>query len=275
MQQSEFLEIIKQKSDGKLHKRESSTLEFKANFNQGSISEYAKTFSAFANHSGGVVVFGVSDAPRVAQGMSNPNFSNIQIEKVTNFLNVHYSPEIEWEVFDFEVDNKKFGVIKISKSLNKPVVCKNNNDKVQEGDIFYRYSGRSEKIKYPELRVILNETREMEQRKWIDHIQSIAKIGPQNIAILDTLNGELEHKGAQKLLIDKQLLKDIKFLQEGRFVEKDGAPALKLLGSIQAIETVEVVKNEDKLKIYTLSATELLSKVQASLPALNRNKIYK
>ncbi len=85
MTEEEFKKIIKTKADGRLHKRENTTLEFKQNYHQGSINEYAKTFCAFANHSGGVIVFGVSDAPRVPNGMSNENFSNIEIEKVTNF----------------------------------------------------------------------------------------------------------------------------------------------------------------------------------------------
>jgi len=279
MTEEEFKKIIKTKADGRLHKRENTTLEFKQNYHQGSINEYAKTFCAFANHSGGVIVFGVSDAPRVPNGMSNENFSNIEIEKVTNFLNTHYSPMIEWDVYEFENDGKKFGVIKIHESFNKPVICKNNTPKdvARESDIFYRYSGRSERIKYPELRAILDENRNIEQRKWVEHIQNIAKIGPQNIAIVDTLKGEIEGKNDHKLLIDTKLIKDIKFVQEGKFVDKDGAPTLKLVGNITPVEKieVEVIKNADKLKVYTLTASDLYKAVKAQLPNIKQNEHYK
>jgi hypothetical protein len=276
MTEDEFKKIIKTKADGRLYKRENTTLEFKENYNQGAVGHLAKTFCAFANNSGGLVVFGVSDSPRLPSGMTNDKFSNMEIEKVTNFLNQYYAPQIHWEVFEFEIDDKKFGVIKIHESQNKPVVCKSNNDASKEGDIFYRYSARSERIKYPELRTILDETREIEQRKWVEHIQNIAKIGPQNIAIVDTLRSEIKGGNNQKLLIDNKLLKDIKLVQEGKFVEKDGAPTLKLVGTITPIEKVEVevVKNEDKLKIYTLTATDLYSAVKVKCPAIRQNKDY-
>ena len=123
---------------------------------------------------------------------------------------------------------------------------------------------------------LFSSTKEIEQRKWVDHIQNIARIGPQNIAILDTLRGEIEGKSDQKLLIDNNLLKDIKFVQEGKFVEKDGAPTLKLVGTIQPVEKVEVeiVKNEDKLKIYTLTATDLFKAVKAKCPELKKQGHY-
>ena len=240
MRQEEFEQFIKLKPDGKLFKRESSVLEFKENFNMGAIAEYAKTFAAFANNSGGVMIFGVSDSPRLPVGMKNLNFLQIEIEKVTNFLNEHYSPEIKWNPYDFEIDGKKFGVIVINKSFRKPVICKKNSNKgvSYEGDIYYRYSGRSEKIKFPELQQILDESRINEQQIWMQHIQNIARIGPENIALIDVLRGEIEASDDKKIVIDKTLLKDIQFIQEGRFVEKDGAPALKLLGSVEGIESV-------------------------------------
>ena len=279
MTEEEFIKIIKTKADGRLHKRENTMLEFKQNFSHGSISEYAKTFCAFANNSGGVVVFGITDAPRTPIGMSNDNFNKLEVEKITNFLNTHYSPMIDWDVYEFESDGKKFGVIKIHESINKPVICKSNTPKdvARESDIFYRYSGRSERIKYSELRAILDENRNIEQRKWVEHIQNIARIGPQNIAILDTLKGEIEGKGDQKLLIDTKLLKDIKFVQEGKFVDKDGAPTLKLVGTITPIEKieVEVIKNADKLKIYTLTATDLYKAIKAERHTIKQNEYYK
>lgn len=278
MTEEEFKKLIKTKTDGRLFKRENTTLEFKLNFSQGSISDYAKTFCAFANNSGGVMVFGIGDNPRLPTGMTNDKFSQLEVEKVTNFLNQYYAPTIEWEPVEFEVEGKKFGVIKIQESKNKPVVCKSNtpHDAAREGDIFYRYSGRSERVKYPELRSILDATRATEQRKWVEHIQNIARIGPQNIAIVDTLKGEIEGKGDQKLLIDTKLLKDIKFVQEGKFVDKEGAPTLKLVGTITAIEKVEVevIKNADKLKIYTLTATDLFNAVKAKYPATRQTKEY-
>lgn len=243
MTETEFKQIIALKHDGKLFKRENTTLEFKANFNTNDLPVYAKTFCAFANHSGGTMVFGVTDSPRLPKGMTNSNFSNIEIEKVTNYLNEHYSPEIGWNTFEFQLEDRKFGVIQISESSNKPVICKKNThkDASKEGDIFYRYSGRSEKIKYPELVAILNASRELEQRKWMEHIQNIAKIGPTNVALMDVYRGSIHDIDGKQIIIDPQLLNDIKFVREGHFVEEEGAPTLKLIGSIEGKEGLTTI----------------------------------
>ena len=240
MNLEQFQEIIIVKDDGRMKHRESRKLEFKANFNFGSMHEYSKTFAAFANSVGGVIVFGVKDSPRNPSGMTNDNLLEVDPERITNYLNEHFSPEIEWEMFDFEIEGKNFGVILISESRHKPVVCRKETrgQKARESDIFYRYSGRSERIKFPELQNLLETNKEIERRKWMEHIQNIAKIGPENIMLMDIMRGEIPNENNTKIIVDKELLKEIKFIQEGRFVERDGAPALKLIGSVEGVEAV-------------------------------------
>ena len=239
MTEEQFQQIIEMKADGRLKHRESKTIEFKANFNINSMNHYSKTFASFANSSGGIIIFGIKDKPREPIGMSNDNFENIDPEQITNFLNTHYSPEIIWEMYSFTVDTKKYGVFIIEESKNKPIMCTKETNKqvTREGDIYYRYSGRSEKIKYPDLKNIFDSNRETEQKKWMEHIESIAKIGPQNIALIDILRGNIQNTQDKQIIIDKELLKQINFIQEGKFVEKDGAPALKLIGNVEGVET--------------------------------------
>ncbi len=239
MTKEEFLEIVSTNADGRLKHRENKRLEYKANFNFGSMNEYSRTMAAFANTKGGVIVFGVTDSPRHAKGMTNNNFEETDEEKITSFLNEHFAPEIEWEKYLFKIDGKKFGVILVNESKNKPIVCikDTKKDKAREGDIFYRYVGRTQRIRYPELRKILDEKIENERKKWLEHIENISKIGPENIALIDILRGEIPSENA-KILIDKKLLKKIKFIQEGRFVEKEGAPALKLIGEVEGAEII-------------------------------------
>lgn len=235
-----FKEIIAIKTDTRMKHRESKKLEFKANFNFGSMHDYSKTFAAFANSVGGIMVFGVKDSPRKPTGMTNNKFLDIDPERITHYLNEHFSPEIKWEMYDFEVDGKKFGVILINESRYKPVVCRKETkgQKAKESDIFYRYSGRTERIKFPELQNLLEVNKEIERRKWMEHIQNIAKIGPENIMLMDIMRGEISNENNTKIIVDKELLKEIKFIQEGKFVERDGAPALKLIGSVEGAEAV-------------------------------------
>lgn len=47
------------------------------------------------------------------------------------------------------------------------------------------------KIKYPELKELLENAKEFERKKWMEHIQNIARIGPQNIALIDVYRGNI------------------------------------------------------------------------------------
>lgn len=239
MDSSNLIKYVESDANGRYIRRESKHLEFKENFNIGSIinGELSKTFAAFANANGGVIIFGVQDNPRKPIGLSNNNFENLEEEKLSENLNSQFSPEILFEIYSFSYQNMNFGAIIISKSESKPIVCIKGGKKNREGDIFYRYFGRSEKIKHAELLAILDEIKQLEQRKWMDHIQNIAKIGPQNVTLVDMYRGEIPLPNNKKMLIDSKLLKDIKFINSGHFVEKDGAPAIMLVGKVQGVET--------------------------------------
>lgn len=259
-----FKKYIETKDDGRLKHRERKDLEFKANYSFGSIKngKFSKSMAAFANADGGVIIFGIKDSPREPIGMSNDHFEKIEIEKITLCLNEHFAPEIIWNMYDFEVDGKKYGVFVIEESKNKPIMCiKNAGDDLKEGDIYYRYSARSQKIKYPELKELLENVKELERKKWMEHIQSIAKIGPQNIALIDVYRGNIENPQNKQIIIDKDLLRDIKFIQEGKFVEKEGAPTLKLMGTIEGMEGIETLVPDINLNNDFLTTKELGEKL--------------
>ena len=244
MKEDEFRKLIETKPDGRLKHREKKDLEFKQNYNFNAIRDgaLAKSIAAFANADGGIFIFGIKDKPREPIGMSNSHFENIDIEKITNILNENFSPEIVLNIQDFDVDNKKYGVFIVNESKNKPVVCKKNAKDLSEGAIYYRYSARSEKIKYSELKRLLNDEKEKEQKKWMEHIQNIAKIGVENVTLMDIYEGNIL-SGDKQIVLDEKLLKDINFIKEGQFVEKDGAPALKLMGTIEGVESYSVNMN--------------------------------
>ena len=238
MKKEDFLNLIKTNQDGALFHRENQSLEFKDNFQFANLADYAKTMVAFANNQGGKIIFGVSDSPRKPNGMPNNQFETVDNAKITQGLNDLFSPEINWDRFDFIENDKKFGVLVVYESESKPILCKKNSGNIlREGDIYYRYRGRSEKIKYPELEKIFRDREEKEKKLWMTHIEKIAKIGPQNISMVDLVRGEIEQKG-NKILLDKKLLKQLKYVKEYKSVEKDGAPALKIIGNVEGVELV-------------------------------------
>ena len=186
-------EIFKFDSDDnqRLSSRESGKLEFKEAFHFGSADDYAKTMAAFANAAGGYLVFGIKDKPRTLIGLKSDAFDSLDPAKLTQTLNSILAPEIKWDLFAHEVKGKRVGIIYIHEATTKPVLCLKTTKEVQEGAIYYRYRGRSEKIRYPELRQLLDNERQKERELWTHTLQRMARIGIENIGLLNSITGEV------------------------------------------------------------------------------------
>ena len=226
--------------------RESTTIEYKESYNHGSMAQYFKTMAAFANTNGGYIIFGIADNPRKFNGLSDRSkrqFESIRIEEFTNNLNDYFQPSIKWTNDIFKYNDRTYGIIYTYPLDNKPCICSKmyNDDKkysLEEGDIYYRYRGRSQKIKYAELKAIFDKNREEEAKKWLELIKNIAKIGVSKASVLNLSNGELRFDDST-IVIEKELIDSINFIKEGNFVEKGGTPTLKLMGTIKDIHTFD------------------------------------
>lgn len=267
-------ELLKLRDDGNLYHRESQTLEFKESFNFAGLAEYFRDFAAFANNKGGWLIFGVKDRPKreligLSEKASN-QLDKFDPEKISGYLLELFSSNISWSHDVMEINGMKFGVFYIQEAQIKPIICKKDEGELKNGEIYFRYGGRTQKIQYAELEAIINHRIERQNMEWIDLVSKIGKSGPQNAAILDMDKGSISKNDAQILVVDDKLIDGIKWIKEGSFNEKEGAPALKLVGEVQPIDTVEVIKKEktDKLKEYPLSAAELAReiKTKANIP---------
>lgn len=250
----------------KMIRRESVSLEYKESFNFGSMAMYFRTIASFANRNGGYIIFGIKDKPREPIGLKTKNlkmFEDLKIEEFTKNLNEYFSPEIMWEHCIYEFENKFFGIIYIHELENKPAICKKNYDTKEEkyslkdGDIYYRYSGRSQKIRYPELMEIIDKKRKNEERMWLDYLIKSSRIGIENIGLLNLKSGNIQGKNIKSIYIDENLLKQIKFIQEGNFSETKGSPALKLMGEIENINGEKIIIKEEKEKIKIRGISEI------------------
>lgn len=269
--------------DGHLFRREGQELEFKEQFNLSGLADYFRDFAAFANNRGGLLIFGVKDTPRLPTGLSKnslEHFNKVDPEKITGFLLEVFSSDIRWEQATFQLNENYFGVFQIEESISKPVIAKKDEGKdqcIKNGEIYYRYGGRTQKIQYAELQNIIERRVEQNNRQWLDLMSKIGKAGPQNAAILDTERALIEKDDSKVLVMDENLARKIKFIKEGEFVEKRGATTLKLVGDIVPIDKVEVrrIIKENLLKEYPFSASELASEVKNLMPNVGKNRIWK
>lgn len=237
--------------------RESVTIEFKESYNHAGIAQYFKAIAAFANNMGGYLIFGVGDRPRRLIGLKGKaleQFESIKVEEFTKALMDYFSPSIRWEHCTFEFKGLSFGVIYVYALNKKPCVCKKTYDNpnpkytLKESDIYYRYGGRSERIKYDELIAILDSNRVSEENKWMSLIQKIAKIGIDNAMLFNAETGDLSGNG-HSIIFDETLLEKIQFIKEGEFVEVKGKPTLRLIGDIESISSGSVVVKETEKKV--------------------------
>lgn len=216
--------------------RESGWLEFKESFNWNSKDKYAKSMVAFANNKGGYIIFGIKDKPRDLVGLQSNNFEDVDEAKITAYLNSVFASEIIFEKFTIAVKSKPIGILYTQQAKTKLLVCIKNDGELKEAEIYYRYNARSEKIKYPGLKMMFDVVREEERKSWMEHVEKIAKIGPTNVAIMDTIVGEISGKSGT-LVIDKKLIPKLKFINQGSFQEK-GKPVLRLIGDVKPVSIV-------------------------------------
>jgi schlafen family protein len=275
-------EVLRTKPNGKLFHREGQEVEFKEQFNLGGLADYFRDFAAFANNRGGYLIFGVKDKPRIPIGLSTSaaeQFEKIDPEKISGFLLDIFSPSISWEQDSFEIAGKIFGVFHIFEALEKPVIAKKDEGKdniIKNGEVYFRYGGRTQKIQYAELESIIHQRIEKNNSEWIDLVQKIGSAGPSNAAILDTEKSIIEKNEAQILVVDDDLAEKLKFIKEGEFEEKGGAPTLKLIGDVVPVNQVDVVKRirENLTKQYPLSALELVAAVQKALFGATKGMVW-
>lgn len=248
---------VSSKEPSRIINREGTTIEFKESYNHGNMAQYFKAMAAFANNQGGYILFGIGDKPRRLIGLKDKSlsqFEELKVEDFTKALLDYFSPEIKWEHCTFEFHDMSFGVIYVYPLMRKPCICKKHYDaqnakySLKEGDIYYRYGGRSERIRYAELASIIDEARRYEERQWLNFAKKAVRIGVSNAALLDLKSGNLS--GATgSVVIDSELLQKLAFIQEGKFVETGGTPTLRLIGDITEISTGKVVVTETARKV--------------------------
>ena len=280
--QNEIKELVRLKGKTLFH-REGQELEFKEQFNLAALADYFRDFSAFSNNRGGYIIHGIKDTPRTITGLSEKSidqFEKTDPEKITGFLLETFSSDIRWEAALIEVGGVSLGVFKIYEAAAKPVIAKKDEGKdqvIKNGEVYFRYGGRTQKIQSAELENIINKRIEQNNQYWLDLMSKIGKAGPQNAAILDTERALIEKDDTKVLVLDENLAGKLKFIKEGQFVEKKGAATLKLVGDVVPIDKVEVIRRvkENLIKSYPLSALELVSDVQKIYPQAKQNEIWK
>ncbi len=224
--------------DGCLFTTESYDIEYKESLDID--ADLLKAMNGLANNKGGYIICGVSPNNRQLKGLSEEkiNFYNTYIdsEKMRGKILSFCQPNMEYKHYLHNIGTSKFVLFYIPESKVKPhIFNKVDGSVIKVGDIFYRYNDSIRKIQYSELSAIIENKRVAEQEKWMKFLGAIAKIGLDNVIIIDGKNGKFisTNSDNQGVRIDEDLLMKFKLIQEGRFNEINGDPTLKIIGNIK------------------------------------------
>jgi len=225
---------------------ETDRCECKANFGFKHLDKWLRPIAALANNAGGLLFFGVHDKDTkgpngedlsyAVVGLDTGEFANADPADFSTRVKAMFDPTPLFGIATAKIGGKALGVIHVKPHASRPVIAVKQEGSIKEGDIFYRYPGQSSRIKYSDLRTIL-DARDAEARAQIlPMVEKLLRLGPARSMIADLDGGTLTD-GGHTLQIDKSLLEKLSFVKEGEFSEIEGAPTLRLVGDVTAVQS--------------------------------------
>lgn len=237
--------------------------ECKANFGFKHQEKWLRAIAALANNEGGYVFFGVhdkdtkgpegEDLSHAVVGMDTEEFENADPADFAKRIKAIFDPTPQFQTRTIQIGGKTIGVIYVQRHPSRPIIATKQEGSIREGDIFFRYPGQSARIKYSDLRALL-DTRDAEARAQIlPMVERLLRLGRERSMVADLEEGTLGD-GKTAIRIDESLVEKLTFIKAGEFDESEGAPTLRLIGDVRAEGSSEETKTEFGL----LTRTSLL-----------------
>lgn len=225
---------------------ESDRHECKQDFGFKYAGKWLRAVAALANNAGGYIVFGVRDKKITSgtidpdsytvSGLKSPEFANADPADFTKQIKATFDPTPMVESAILDLEGTRVGFLYVHQHGSRPVIAqKGVDEQVKEGDIFFRYPGQSARIKYSDLRAILDDRDRQSREQILPMVEKLLQLGPRNAMVADLAGGVLSDE-KRSIVIGKDLLEKINFIREGEFKEKVGDPTLKLVGEVQAVD---------------------------------------
>jgi hypothetical protein len=226
---------------------ESDRHECKESFGFKFADKWLRAVAALANNEGGYILFGVKDKStgdgksnkdsyRV-EGLKSDEFENSDPADLSTRIRSVFDPTPRVEKSQVKLGGMTVGILYVHQQPSRPTIAtKNEGNLIREGDIYFRYPGQSARIKYSDLRAILDARDAHARQQILPMVEKLLSLGPRDAMVADLANGNLSDD-RRSILIGEDLLNRIKFIREGQFKEVDGEPTLKLVGEVQPIAT--------------------------------------
>jgi len=270
-----------------LSKQESKTLEFKREFNNSNKEKILQTIIAFANGSGGNLIFGIDDNKKII-GVTNPFELE---EKLSNITFDSISPTIRIDtVFTTEQD-KTLVIIKVPMGIETPYYLKNkgmekgtyirvgSTTRLASKEIIKSLQFRGENISYdsqtdyrfskddidfPRIKKIFKEKKDIQIKE--DHLYMFNLLSKRDEKIYPTVAGMLLFPQKEYIEYDFAQIKCAHFKGNTKEIFIDKA---EFRGSIidQIESTIKFIKSNIKLSAV-IGDVYREEKYEYPLPAL-------
>ncbi|EFO29691.1 divergent AAA domain-containing protein [Roseibium sp. TrichSKD4] len=233
-----------------------------------------KTIAAFGNNSGGYIVSGVKNSTWEIVGVKKEKVDKFDLNNLNQQIRSNLGVYIDVNYKVRSINKKLVMIFYIPPAHTKPVIMTKSSGEYSEGAIYFRYPGEDRLIGPSELSYIIEErVRSLSETVLQKHLSNILRVGIENAAILDLASGEVEGKSG-KFVISKELMPELRFIKEGQFEEKGGAPTLKLIGNLESADSSKIhLVPEDVLKLYTLDNKDVVRRVKSSEPSVRQREI--
>jgi predicted HTH transcriptional regulator len=177
--------------------REDDKIEFKKSLqisNESLHKSYLKTICGFANNRGGLIVFGINQDTHQVVGIKS-KFEEIDNRFSSTLINDGVDGTFLFTNFIWKFHGVLVGFLFVKKAKSKPVLLRidfqDGENLLKNGDIYYRYPGRTRRILASDLRSIIQEEIDSKTKMVLNKMAQLVELGPDNSAILDKLSGEV------------------------------------------------------------------------------------
>lgn len=219
---------------GHLAAEESSEIEFKLAYNWKAKSKYAKSVAGLANNGGGYLLFGIENATRQVVGIDEGFWDGLDPRKLSQTFGQMLAPAPDVAKGKLALAGKVVGVLYVKEAAFKPVVSAASDSDLANGAIYFRYPGETCAARAPEIQSMLRERDRRIEERMASVVQRLQQVGTGQAAIIDLETGRVDGQMGH-FLLPAELLPQVRVVQEGRLVDTEGSPALRLVGDLQVV----------------------------------------
>lgn len=228
----------------RVNARESTDLEFKGDMALSTYRKSLKTISAFANKTGGHIVFGVSDNPRLLSGLAGqPLDEGVQSEQIAQAI----SPFPTTHFSTVEIHGRIIGLLTVEPLMKPPSIAirdipggQGDDPVLRKGTVYTRRRGQTAPITGEEFSQLLNSRDERTRNEIFSYLGRGRDIGFDQVIVADPRSGAEDDGQEMTFYLPAAAAADMNVIDEGTLVQEGGAPAYKLVGNVQLAAPADI-----------------------------------